>query len=191
MPTNSLHPRELGARLETRARAFAAALPPETRIASVTVAAPAFAADLLPPDGADAAYWAQPQRDVLLLGLGRAWSWSTGGAHRFAELGGQMRSLRAAWAHRDADATGERPRAFAGFAYDPDDAADAPPNLELRVPELLLARAASGVHATLSWQPDGTGAALARALERASAWLDALPDGTGGDPASLARIAAM
>lgn len=191
MSAHPAHFRDLGARLEAEARALAAALPAAARIASATVALPDFAGDLLPPAGADAAYWAQPQRGVQLLGLGRAFTWSTAGAHRFAVLGAQVRSLRAAWAHRDGAATGARPCAFVGFAYDPEDGAGARPNLELCVPELLLARAGRSVHVTLSWRPEGGDAALARALVRAAAWLEAVPAVSAGEPAPLARVAAM
>ncbi|MFZ5556081.1 MAG: isochorismate synthase [Pseudomonadota bacterium] len=192
MTPHSPNLRDLCARLDAEARALTAALPPATLVASVTVAAPACTVELLPPPGADAVYWAQPERSVLQLGLGRAHAWSASGARRFAELGTRAQALRAAWTHRDADATGARPLAFAGFAYDPDETADGRPNLELRVPELLLARApGGGARATLSWRADAGVAALERTLANAAVWLDALPRVTAGEPAPLERVAAM
>jgi menaquinone-specific isochorismate synthase len=124
------------------------------------------------------------------LGLGSAHGWSSGGTGRFAELEARLEGLRQGWHHADPDGTGLEPLAFVGFAYGPEDRAEGFPNLELRVPELLLARRGDSSTVTLTWRTEENEPLLA--LSRAAAWVSGLARGSAGNPhLSLERVAAM
>jgi len=179
------HPRTLE-RLGAAARSLR---PPPGGLASATVAvASPGETGWLPPDGGCVA-WSQPSRELNLLGLGSALGWSSGGSGRFAELEAHLGGLRQGWQHADPDGTGLEPLAFVGFAYGPGDRAEGFPNLELRIPELLLARRATGATVTLTWVGDGNtpGAALSRAAAR----IAGIAQSAGSAHLPLERVAAM
>jgi menaquinone-specific isochorismate synthase len=80
-------------------------------------------ARLRPPAGAGGfAFWARPELHEARLALGRAAGLATSGETRLAEACALFRIWRAGWVHDDAHGTGATPRAWAAFAFDPDDA---------------------------------------------------------------------
>ncbi len=175
-------------RLGAVARAAAC---PRGALASATVKVVLSETQPLPPTASDCVAWSQPSRHLYLLGLGCAHAWNGGGKRRFAELEAHLRALREWWHHADPDGSGMEPLAFTGFAYAPEALADGLPNLELRVPELLLARRGVGASLTISWQA-GRAGALDGALSRAATRLSDLESGADNlPPSSLARVAAM
>ena len=105
------------------------------RLASVTVplsAWPGFAA----PTTGDWFAWQRPDREMRLLGIGKAFAATTSGAGRFAALHAAHAGLMADWRHA-ADEGVPPPLAGLGFAWSPRGGGPLP-NACLWVPELLL-----------------------------------------------------
>lgn len=124
------------------------------RLLSVTVPLPRIPAIAL---GEDWVFWQRPDRDVRLLGIGKAFNATSAGAGRFAALHAAQRGLMEGWRH----AQDIPPLAFTGFAFASEGGAPLP-NASLWVPELLLREQADSVTLTLSCAADQAEAALPR-----------------------------
>ncbi len=124
------------------------------RLLSVTVPLPRIPAIAL---GDDWVCWQRPDRNVRLLGIGRAFAATSAGAGRFAALHAAQRGLMEGWRH----ANGLAPIAFTGFAFASEGGAPLP-NASLWVPELLLRERTDAVTLTFSCAADQAEAALPR-----------------------------
>lgn len=128
---------------------------PPARLLSVTVPLPHLPAIAL---GDDWVCWQRPDRNVRLLGIGKAFNATSAGAGRFAALHAAQRGLMEGWRH---DHDMPPPLAFTGFAFASEGGAPLP-NASLWVPELLLREQADSVTLTLSCAADQAEAALPR-----------------------------
>jgi isochorismate synthase len=170
---------------------------PGAALLSVTVMADGLSFPGLPPGIEPVTYWARPGAGLRLLGTGRAACLEARGPGRFAELERGFGELRAGWRHFDADASGARPLALGGFAFDPlqhPAHAGALPNSELVVPEVLLAQRDGRLTLTATVNPSQQrlGAAVEGRLAAAERLLESLARTPVPAPApSLARREAM
>lgn len=160
-------------------------------LASVTLPVTLAGLEVQHPALAQGIAWSQPSRGLYLLGQGCAHRWHGAGEQRFADLESRLKELRAIWHHADPDGSGMEPLAFTGFAYSPEATPDGLPNLELRIPELLLARRDDAATLTLTWQ-GGPEDAVDGVLTRAFRWLAPLGGIDRNRPSPpLERVAAM
>jgi isochorismate synthase len=166
---------------------------PGAALLSVSVAAEgmAFAG---PPSGLDrVTYWARPGEGRQLFGSGCAACIETRGAARLQQLEAGFAGLCLGWRHFDADATGARPLALGGFAFDPQQhpaQAGALPNAELAVPEILLTQRDGRVALTATVNPaqQRLAAAVEGRLAAAERLLASLARSPAGDSSrALAR----
>jgi len=148
------------------------------RLASVTVALPAWPGFDAPATG-DWFAWRRPDRELRLLGVGKAFAASTAGAGRFAVLHAAHAGLLTDWRH-DGDAGAPPPLAGLGFAFSPRGGGPLP-NACLWVPELLLREDAAGIWATFS-SPAGEAAAAPRRWRALWQALADAPADAGGAP---------
>lgn len=170
---------------------------PEPGLLSITLAAPEFHFDRLPPGLSDYVYWAHPETGHYLLGTGRAIAVEAAGVGRFDTLSAAFAQLSRRWRHYNPARLALAPRAFAGFAFNADQDetgiwADLPSAL-LFVPTLLLQRLRGDCALTFTaqWQEGMRLKDIREAWLAAAEWtLAALaaPAGPARCPAVLARI---
>lgn len=187
---------DLEARLDRSLRECAAETGPA--LLSITVATPELHFDRLPPGLHGCIYWAHPEADHYLLGLGRAVTVETSGAGRFDTLSGALEQLVQRWRRCNPDRLPVSPRAFAGLAFDPHQRLTGIwaglPNATLFVPSLLLQRwhTSCAMTFTVDWNDGMRPEDVLRTwLEQAKQALAAFttPAGPAGCPATLTRIA--
>jgi isochorismate synthase len=145
--------------VENRLAALAAAARP-ARLLSVGIALPRWP-DAQPPvtgDRYDWCFWQRPEQELRLLGAGRAFGATSAGSGRFAALHAALRGLQEGWRYSP---EGVLPRAFTGFAFEPDGGAPLPA-ASLWVPALLLQEQDGRPTLTLSCATDRTAGALPR-----------------------------
>lgn len=140
------------------------------RLASVTVALPTTPCIAAPASG-DWFAWRRPDRELDVLGIGKAFTATTSGAGRFAALHAAHAGLMADW-RRAEDSGAPPPLAGLGFAYSPRGGGPLP-NACLWVPELLLREEAGRAWATFSCPAGETAAAPMRWRALWQAMLDA------------------
>lgn len=184
------HSRLILGRMRATLRAAAGAARQARGLFSVTFATPDLPFHGLPEGVNDYAYWAQPARGVCLLGLGTARVWTGAGRERFRGADRFWSELKHNWAHADPDRTGLEPLALAGFSFDPGDWDGGLPNIELRVPALLLARRGDVCGLCFTWNkgaPDDE--RIEAAMARAEGLLAAVRLGAqAAQPNALERI---
>ena len=100
-------------------------------------------------------YWARPDQDLQLLGLGEAWQTTTRGTQRFDTLSGALRKLEQNWhAVQPTRPSCPSPGVFCALAFSHDDPMTACweglPNSILFVPRLLLRSEAGQTNLTFS-----------------------------------------
>ena len=107
---------------------------------SLTVAVPDLAFGCLPDGLRDYSYWARPEDDHFLLGLGSVASVESQGEGRFRALDVAFAEYRRLWQAVDADGLGFQPAALAGFAFSQEEQGESLPNSRLSIPLLLAQR---------------------------------------------------
>jgi len=163
-------------------------------LVSITLAAPEVCFRGLPRLDGPYWYWARPETETYLLGLGEAWRSEASGEGRLDTLARSFEALRRRWQRLDPDSQGTAPPCFTGIAFDPDDPMEGPwqgfPNALLAVPEVVLRR--DGNHCTLTFTAEagGGGETVARWLAVAGRLLGALqcPPDPSGTRTPLTRI---
>ena len=146
------------------------------RLASVTVALPEWP-DLDAPASGDWFAWRRPDRELGLLGIGKAFAATSSGAGRFAALQAAHAGLVAGW-RRAEDDDAPPPLACLGFAFAPRGGGPLP-NACLWVPELMLRAERGRAFATFSCAASEADAAPARWRALWQAVLDAPAVATG------------
>lgn len=115
---------------------------------SLTVPLPALPFGL--PASDEWFHWQRPDAGLSLIGMGTAFRIETSGGGRFGALAAGMAGLRAAWRHDDGG-SGRSARAFAGFAFAPENPPrQGFPNACLSVPAVLLREEEGQAWATFS-----------------------------------------
>lgn len=140
--------------VENRLAALAATARP-ARLLSVSIDLPRWPA-VQPPAMGEWCFWQRPELGLSLLGAGRAFNATSAGPGRFAALHAALRGLQEGWRYSPDDAL---PRAFTGFAFEPDGGAPLPA-ASLWVPALLLQEQDGRTTLTLSCAADRTAGAL-------------------------------
>lgn len=151
MRHSNSHHRLILAPMRAALRAAAGAARQGRGLFSVTFALPDLPFPDLPEAATDYAWWTQPAHGVFLLGVGNALTWIGAGRERFRDADRFWSELKQRWTHADPDRTGLEPLALGGFSFDPGDTGGGPPNLELRIPALLLQRRAHGCGLSFTW----------------------------------------
>jgi isochorismate synthase len=141
--------------LHAQFRQRAAAGIPVCSLFSLSLDCPDLRLSGLPPLPQPYLYWARPDRDLQLLGLGQAWRTTASGAQRFDTLSRAQQRLEQNWhkVHPPGSASAS-PGVFCALAFAPDDPMtacwDGLPNSILFVPRLLLRSEAGQVSLTFS-----------------------------------------
>ncbi len=142
---------QLRARFRT---AFAAGIP-TCSLFSLTIRCPGLQLRELPALPAPYLYWARPDQDLQLVGLGEAWRSTASGRQRFDTLSSALCQLERNW-HTDSEPGAANPSqgVFCAMAFAPDDPMtacwDGLPNSILFVPRLLLRSEAGQTSLTFS-----------------------------------------
>ena len=128
---------------------------PACSLFSLTLECPGFHLSGLPPLSQPYLYWARPDRNLQLLGLGEAWRTTASGTQRFEILSNRLRQLERNWrTEHQPDSAGRSPGVFCAMAFAPDDPMTACweglPNSILFVPRLLLRSEAGQTSLTFS-----------------------------------------
>ncbi len=148
-------PTEFGATLRRRLKALMEARPPSPApgLLSITLDGGRLRLPESPAPQPGDFYWSRPEREIRWLGRGRAWSARETGPGRLHRLHGAFQRICGHWTRLDPDITGERPRLFTAFAFDPQDPMRDEwrgfANAELVLPELLVQQ--SGDHCRLTF----------------------------------------
>ena len=169
--------------------------PAAGELVSITIAAPEVCFRGLPRLDGPYWYWARPETETYMLGLGEAWRAEAAGTDRFPALAHAFAGLRERWQRLDPDRQETAAPCFAGLAFDPDDPMDGPwrgfPNALLAVPEVVLRRDGNRCTLTFTAEADAGGeAAVTRWLAIAGELLAALqkPPDPSGTRTPLTRI---
>ncbi len=129
-------------RMELRQLTTAALSASHKGLLSCTFEVPVQACVAPPQNACRWLYWHQPERNHRLLGLGMALALKANGSQRFQQLKLAHQALQKHWTRIVQGERQARARAFLGFAFDPDEAAENEwqsfDNAGLYIPELLF-----------------------------------------------------
>lgn len=168
--------------------------PADGGLVSITLAVPEVWFRGLPRLDEPYWYWARPETETYLLGLGEAWRCEAAGERRLPALARGFSELRERWHRLDPDSQGTPPPCFTGLAFDPDDPMDGPwrgfPNALLAVPEVVLRRDGNRCTLTFTAEAESGAATVERWLAIAGRMLTALqrPPDPSGTRTPLTRI---
>ncbi|HIC81371.1 MAG TPA: isochorismate synthase [Kiloniellaceae bacterium] len=145
-------------------------IPATSEVISLTLPLPDLRLHGLPQLDENWTYWAHPEQEHYLLGLGSAWENPLEGIGRFRALYRIWREKGAAWHRLDPENSGALPLFFCAYAFDPDDPMKGRwsglPNSLLCLPELLLERRGNDYHITFSAHTQRSDLALIEARWR-------------------------
>ncbi|RDH83572.1 MAG: hypothetical protein DIZ78_13730 [endosymbiont of Escarpia spicata] len=142
-------------------------------------------------------FWAKPEQDEYVIGIGDALTVTTSGDDRLKHLATAYKQLQNRWIRLDPEQTTCHPITFIGFAFAPDDPMDAAwkgmPNTGLFLPQLLLQQRDNSCVLSCSWDcnvDNDKGVILGQLIGRLEELITTLSHkpGPSGQRTTLTRI---